>query len=198
MSLEAALAENTAAILAHIEVLKQIDQNQQRLLAGQSAAIDKVEAPKATRSRKAKDEAPAPTPEPEAVKPAAEEPAVTESGVDDADSASEVTTDDLRQFIVTWLREGLGGKDPAKVKKGEEKATPEEQAEYGARGKFMQAVFGEFGVSAVTGITADDLPRAMFYFQRKAAGKDVDFGAEYDFTGDPAQDVGGGDDFDIG
>ncbi len=184
MSLEAALAENTAALSALGAILAQIDQNQQRLLAGQAAAIDKVEAPKATRTRKAKDEAPAPAPEPEAAKPAAEEPAPTESGADDADNASDViSAEDLFAYASGYLSE-VKDSDPAT---------------YQARGKFLKGMLtSEFGDKKIKELDdADDRKRVYFYLRRFAAGLKVDFAAEYDFDSDPTADDGAGDDFEI-
>lgn len=186
MSLEAALAENTAALLAHAELLKQIDHNHQRLLAGQQTAIDKVEAPKPTRTRKAKDETP-PADEPKGNA----EPADTASGAADASSASDdgVTTEALLGYATGYLNE-------FNPKTAGDKA---DAAKYQARGKFLMGMLsGEFGVAKIPEIAeADDRKRALFYLKRFVAGKDVDFKADYDFDGEPDQDVGG-DDFDIG
>lgn len=186
MSLEAALAENTATLKEHMEVLKEVAQNQGRLLLASQTAIDKVEAPKATRTRKAKDDAPAAEPEKN------EEPAGTASGAGDASSASdEVTTDALLGFATSYLNEFNPKVD------GNKNADP---AKYQARGKFLMGMLsGEFGVAKIPEIAeADDRKRALFYLKRFVAGKDVDFKVDYDFDGEPDQDVAAGEDFDIG
>ena len=60
MSLEAVLAENTQAMASLTEMLKVTAANQERLIAGQQAALEKVDAPARARTTRAKkDDAPA-------------------------------------------------------------------------------------------------------------------------------------------
>jgi len=179
MSLEAALAENTAAVLAHIEVLKQIGVNQERLLAGQSVAIEKVEAFKATRARKKPDDAPAAEPKKNG------EPAGTASGAGDAGSVSESTAptaDELFAYASGYLAE-FKDKDATK---------------YQERGKFLKSTLAsEFGDKKIKELDDEtDRKRMMFYLKRFAAGLKVDLAADYNFDGDPTADAGAsGDDF---
>lgn len=193
MTLESALAENTAsntavaaALAAHSGLLEKVVVNQERLLAGQQLAIDKVEAATAggttaagTRKRRT------------AAEIAADEAAAKAAADKAAEQPKEPTTEDttalaaeLRTTLTDWL---------AAVKKG--------SPEHGERGSFMVAVFTNFGAAKVSDIKdADALRQAIWFVKRKIAGKDVDFKVDYDFDSDPTQsDEGGGAaDFDIG
>lgn len=176
MSLETVLAENTAALIAHGELLKQIDQNQQRLLAGQQTAIDKVEPVKATRARKTKDETPATTTDTKTGEDAA---VVEEKTGTTTTAAAPVTAEQLKTFAQGWMVED--GKDSATYKE---------------RGPFLMDIQKHLGAEKLFQMTdADDLKKAMFFVRRKKAGLDVNFDVEYDFDGDPEQAEAAGDDF---
>ena len=58
-------------------------------------------------------------------------------------------------------------------------------------GEFLVAMTAHFGAKALTGPDGlndpDQLNQAIFFVKRKATGAEVDFGADYDFDGDPAQ-----------
>lgn len=181
MSLEAALAENTAALNAHSELLKVVTANQERLLAGQQAAIDKIEAPRAARtSRKAAD---APK--------GNSEPAATASGAADAGGVSDegVSVDALFEYASGYLAE-------FNPKTAGDKA---DAAKHQERGKFLMGMLSdEFGGAKIKEISdADDRKRALFYLKRFAAGQPVDFKADYDFDGEPAQ-AAEAEEFEIG
>lgn len=174
MSIEAALAELTAAVVANTEALNGNTSILEKLEAGRAAAVSalesKTEKP-ATRTRKAKDE---PT--------AGNASAGTASPVADAKTASEPvgpSDDDLRKAATDYIK-GAG----------------EDVEERNARGTNFKALLAHFGVAMLVGDTgindADDRAKALFFLKRYAAGKPVDFSADYDFSGDPAQ----GDDAD--
>lgn len=172
MSLEAALAENTAALLANIEALKEIGLNQTRLLAAVPDA-----APKTATRRKAKDDTPPAEPETGKV----EEPAATESGADVAGNASDgPTLADFTELAKTnWLMKA---------------DTPEKKAPIG---QFLVALQSHFGITKIFENLTDpeQIKQATFFVKRKQAGLDVDFGADYDFSGPIDQGGAVEDDF---
>lgn len=162
MSLEAALAANTEALTAHTEVMKAVVANQERLLAGQQAAIEKIEAPKATRAR-TKDE---PSKETKA------EP-VKETKVEPVKAAADTTDDDIKAAAAAWTNGAS------------------QEARMDAACK-MKSVLEHFGVGGkLTGpeskLDADMRKQTVFFIKRWAAGLPVDFNADYDFDGDPKQ-----------
>ncbi|AOR76518.1 hypothetical protein [Novosphingobium resinovorum] len=169
-----------SSIIALTAALNRTADNQERLIAGQQAAIEKIEGAKTTttRARKPKDDAPAATttatekaPEVEAVK----------SFLPDIKTGD---GDALKAHIQPWL---------GAVAKG----TPEAAERVG----FLKAIAEHFGVEAKFGPLAegdDRLKQTLFYFERKKAGKPVDFKVDYDFDGDPEQEAeapAGDDDF---
>ena len=161
MSLEAALAENTAAMKDLIAALKVTGENQERLIAGQTTAIDMAESGKATRTRTRKPRG------------SEAEPAVTEPEVVAAEPVSEtaqikpVSVDDLKATAVAFMSE--------------------EGADLDARKAFVVSVLKNFGASKLQGegVIADGIERsqAVFFIKRAAKGLKVDFKADYDFTG---------------
>lgn len=159
MSLEEALDRNTAALLT-------VAGNQERLLAGQQAAIDKIEGTKAGKAATPpKDKTPAATPQPTA--------AVVVAGV--------VSDEMLKNAAVGWMSASTKGKAEAEAKviKGE-------------AAKFLGEILAHFGCGGkLTGAESklDDEQRkqAKFFIERKAAGLTVDFSADYDFDGDVKQ-----------
>ena len=182
MSLEAKIEQLTGTITALTEVLKQTVANQERLVAGQQAAIDKIEAGKAdkpaTRTRRSKKE------EEPAEDKGNDEPADTASGADDAKTASEVPSG---AEIFEHVKGMLG------------KLKDKDAKRHAAVGStLVAAVKDVFGGKKLPELTdEDDRKKAWFFVRRLEAGKDVDLSAEYDFDGDPAQDVEGGEgDFD--
>lgn len=183
MSLEAALAENTAQIAAFTSLMQdKVLPVYERLIAGQAAALDKIEAPKATRTTRAKkDDAPAP-------EPVTAEPAATASGEGDAVSASETAVsmvDDVKPVGLSHLE---------KLKKaGDTEAA-------NAFGAFMLSINSHFGGSAklFERTDPDEAKQTLFFIKRKIAGLPVDFSADYDFDGDPEQGGASASDDDFG
>lgn len=103
--------------------------------------------------------------------------------------ATPIVTDDALRAAATEYVGGAG----------------DDQAERQARGKNIKAITDHFGTKTLvgeTGIQEDDQrAQALFYLKRFEAGLKVDFGAEYDFAGDPgqgAEPAAADDDFDIG
>lgn len=198
MSIEAALAELTAATqkntetsLALIAALGTTAANQERLIAGQAAAIEKVDAGKspatATRTRG---------------RPAKTENADTASEAPAAAAASEptgrtVSEDDLRTLAAGWMKEQTGDTDRTTV------------------GEFLKSVAENFGKKKLVGPVVegkehlgsglsdpDEVKQAWFFISRKKAGLPVDFGSDYDWDGaidqGKAAAVAVEEDFDIG
>jgi hypothetical protein len=92
MSLEQALADNTAALKAHTAVMTTVAANQDRLLVGQQAAIDKIEG--GGKGGKGK-------------------PAETkETKTDKKNTATETADADVKKTAVAWME----GKDDAAKK----------------------------------------------------------------------------------
>lgn len=159
MSLEQALADHTAALKANTAILE-------RVVAGQEAAMAKLEgaaAKPARASRKAAD------PEPEAkAEPKAAEPAAA------AKDTPPAVTQEMLKTEALALRNGT-----------------EDEALRANYGQFLVAMTAHFGAKALTGPDGlndpDQLKQAIFFVKRKAAGAEVDFSADYDFDGDPAQ-----------
>lgn len=170
MSIEAALADLTAAVKANSALLE-------RVVAGQQAAIEKLEGgakPASTRGRK-----------PAAEQPKAETPAPAETPTPAPAAPAKPATalpkdaDELKAFVSAWT----GGTDDADERK--------------ARVDFLKAIAQELGVEAKFAALAgaeDGIKKTVFYINRKKEGLSVDFSADYDFDSDPAQDAVGNED----
>jgi len=192
MSIEVLLQENTAALNALAAAIAAQTAVTERVVLGQQAAIEKLEGAKAaatgTRTRKPKDETPAAT---EDKGNAA--PADTASGEVAASSASEPKTNAVLDA------------DGMKALCGAFTKAAADDADRAARVGWLKSLAGYFfpngdvvGTAALVA-TPDNAKKAEFFIERKKAGLDVDFGAEYDFDGDPKQEVAStaaGDDFD--
>lgn len=171
----AALQENTAATAKNNELLE-------RVIAGQNAAIEKIEAPKATRKK-----ADPATETPAAA--AAAEP-TTETPAAAAEPTAEVTDDEVKAEALAWMADvdPAGAADPAK----------KDVAKRTACADFFKAIVTHFGLNGtLTGpkaeLNAEQRKQALFYLRRRRAGLSVDFNADYDFDGDPAQGGGASD-----
>jgi hypothetical protein len=186
MSIEQALADLTAAVTANTTMLE-------RVALGQQKALDIVETEQGekrstgTRTRKKSDDliqqaAAAATaksePEGKVEEPA---PASTESA---AAVVTAVSEDDIRAVAKAYATGTVGTGDEKKA--------------------FMASVAAHFGAATLVGekgIKGDaNLQKTLFFINRKAAGKTVDFAFEYDFDGAADQDVAepADDDFNIG
>lgn len=167
----AALQANTAATEKNNELLE-------RVIAGQTAAIDKIEAPKAARAKKSTEtETPATTSAADTAPDAATETVTPAASV-------EVSDDDVKTVALAWMAaiDPAGAADPAK----------KDLAKRTACADFFKAIVENFGLSGtLTGpkseLNAEQRAQALFYIRRKAEGLGVDFNADYDFAGDPAQ-----------
>ncbi|MBB5986007.1 hypothetical protein [Sphingobium lignivorans] len=172
MALEEALLEATKGMAALTEMLKITAQNQERLIAGQAAAIEKVQPETRTRTRAKKDEptpaaAPAETETAEAPPPASTDSSPT--------FTTEVSDDELKIVASTYL---AGEKD-----KGMEALQIAKD--------FIPSIAAEFGSPKLCGpeskLTPAERVKAWFFLKRKSAGLPVDFNGDYDFDGDPTQ-----------
>lgn len=183
MSIEQALADNTASNVALATALAANTAVMEKLLAGRDSAVAALEAKaegKPTRSsRKPKEDA--------AAGNGSDGNAATGSQEAGATAASEPTgpsDDDLRAAATTYIQ-GAGDDKEARSK----------------RAASIKSITDHFGTKTLVGETGITDPtqrvQALFYLKRFTAGSTVDFNAEYDFAGDPAQ--GGAaeaDDFD--
>ena len=185
MSLEAAIAENTKAHLAVAEALAKNNARLDQVIAGQQAAIAKIEA-KAGSGTTAKADAPktdkkadAPKTDKKADAPKTEPKveAKTETPAAKTFVPAEITDDMLRAHGAEYL----GKADPADTARAE-------------RGANLKALMAEFGVSTLVGDTGiadqEDRKRAWWYIARWKANKPVDFKATIDLSADPAADGG--------
>lgn len=188
MALEQLLVDLTAALTANTEVLGKI-------LAGRDEALAKLEAgaaaaeggPKTTRTRRTTkaDEAPAAVPADTGNVDGA--PAVTESPEAGAAAASEPAPTPVVQEAPAISDDMIRSEATAYVAGG---GTQEESQK---RGAFIASLLQHFGTKSLvgeTGITDPaDRKQCLFFVRRKVAGLDVDFAADYDFDGDPAQEL---------
>ena len=121
-ALALALAANTAIL--------------ERVVAGQQAALEKIETPKATRTPRATKETPAAAPEP-AAETGKEGAAGTESGACAATTATDgpatATNDDLKAVAVPWLAASTNPEDRKEI------------------GEFLMSIAQLFGSPKLTG-----------------------------------------------
>lgn len=162
-----------ALIERHIEALEKNTATLERVIAGQQAALDKIEAPKTPRTTKKTEPAPAAAETPAAAPAADPAPAATETAATTAPAADVVTDEQLKAAALKWM----DGK-------------PQEARLEAA--KKMNDILAYFGVGGkLTGpeskLDDDQRKQAKFFIERWAAGLTVDFSAEYDFDGDPTQ-----------
>lgn len=166
------VAELLASTAAMAEALKANTAILERVVAGQEAALAKLDgakAPTTGRGRAKKDEA----------EPAAgnAEPAATESPAVAATTAYKAPViadaDALKAHISAWT----GG--------------TEDTAERQKRVELLKAIAAKFGVAPKFGELLPHASKAVFLVDRaKAMGVDaVDLKAEYDFDGHPEQEV---------
>ena len=175
MSIETLMADLTAALNKNSDHLA-------RVILGQEAAMAKLEgsAPAATRKPRAKkDDEPAtgaadtgnsdaaPTAAPTTASTAEASPAAAEP------AAKVFTQDDLKAVAMEW------------------RGSTEDEAARKKQNELFLAIAAHLGVAKMTGPegpqASDDIKQAVFFIRRAMAGKSVDFGADYNFDGDPAQ-----------
>jgi hypothetical protein len=157
MSLEQALADNTAALNANTEVMKQ-------LLAGREEALEKLTA--------AADK-PASTRKPRAPKAdAAAAPATATAP--ETTAKPEISDDDLRAAASAYVA-AAGEDKAARQARGANLAAITQH--FGTK-----TLVGPEGIQEQS-----DKAQTLFYIKRFTEGLPVDFSAEYDFDGDPCQ-----------
>ena len=183
MSLEAEIAELRGTVTALTEVLKQQIAVTERVVAGQAAAIEKLEAAKpssaGTRTRKQKEEPAAAADEGKSN----DAPADTASGAAAASSASET-----KSFLPD-----VKDADGLKAHVGAWTGATEDADERAKRVGVLKAMAEHFGCApkfAELAADADRLKQSLFFIERAKAGLPIDFKADYDFGGDPKQDGG--------
>jgi hypothetical protein len=171
MSIEAAIAELTAAVNANTAIL-------QKLEAGREAALaqlqEKGEKP-ASRSRRKPEEPAAGNAAGDATGgSAAASPPASPSPADAGSTGPTATEDEVRQVATNYIK---GAGDNAENRK--------------ARADNIKSITDHFGTAALAGDNGIKDPeqraQAVFYLKRFDAGLEVNFSAEYDFTGDPTQ-----------
>jgi len=184
MSLEQALTANTEAMTALAAIMEKVAHNQERLLAGQQAAIEKVAAgnpDKPTRGRPKKN--PEPEAEPAAETPATDTPTTSEKPADTASGEAAATTASetpaaapdapppFKDVSKRWLDKAEKGSD-----------------EHKKRGVAIMGILGHFGAGKMSELKPEDEDKAMFFLKRHVKGLPVNYDAPYDFAGDPLQD----------
>lgn len=171
MSLEEALAANTAAANRNSDLLEQV-------VAGQQAAMEKLAAggtgtrkPRAAKADPAVGEAgngesgdSAPTESPEAGATAAPDTSI---------AAGITTEDQMKEYVSAWT------------------AGTEDAAERAKRVGLLKGVAEKLGVAPKFAELVPHAAKVVFFIERaKATGVDsVDVNAAYDFDGDPAQTI---------
>lgn len=199
MTIEALLGEHIAALKANTEALQAVAGNQERLIAGQAAAIEKVEATKPKRetaaekkAREAAEKAEAATSSGDDAAPAtgnapAADPAPTASGAAAAATATNEdgpTDEQLKATAVAWVGNAA------------------DDADKKARAGFLQTMArsllnlgDDAGLVMLTGadskLTGEHRKKAVFFIKRahKLGGiQHVNLSAPYEFDLAPDQD----------
>jgi hypothetical protein len=180
MSIESALAELTAAVVANTAVLEKLE-------AGREAALEQLQnkdagGTKTTRTRRPKETTENADNSGNAGAGSADTGSQAGAAANASDQAAPgVTEDDLRAEATAYIK-GAG----------------ENVEDRKARAANIKSITDNFGTAALAGDNGIKDPeqraQALFYLKRFAAGQTVDFSAEYDFAGDPAQGVSGGAD----
>lgn len=166
MSIEALLAENTKAVQDLIAAIGVNSGHLERVIAGQEAAMAKLDGKPAPKSRAKKEDTPPATEK--KVEPAAEEPKKT------AVFSLPSTEAEMKAYVAAWT----GATDDA-----DERAS---------RVDFLKALATHFGGKGYGALVQSEetAKQAVFFIERKKLGLKVDLNAEYDFDGEPGQ---GGD-----
>lgn len=168
MSLEALLAENTAALTTNTAILE-------RVILGQEVAMAKLEGvttARKPRATKAAEDAALPAGNVASNESA---PVATATPAAAAVSASDPTQDDLKALAMKW------------------RETAADQAAKDVQNALLVAIVAKIGAVKLTGpegpTDPDQIGQAMFYIGRAAAGLPVDLNADYDFDGPVDQGV---------
>ncbi|MEG3175805.1 hypothetical protein U1872_06155 [Sphingomonas sp. RB3P16] len=174
MSIETLLAENTAAMNALAAALAAQTAVSERVVAGQAAAMEKLEAAKSGTTRASTKTTKATEPEKKV------EPAATESGAGAAANASDSTgpdlskivdADTLKAHIMGWV-----GKDQTFQDKPRGQLLYDMAAHFGCGAKFAELAS-----------TPERIKQAVFFVERAKLDLPVDVTAAYDFDQSPDQ-----------
>lgn len=188
MSIDTSIASIIAALEANTAATNRNNELLERVVAGQRAAIEKLEgaAPKATRGRKAKDETPpAGSEEPAAgnsaggsadmESSAAAGPAFEPNGVADIVGGIGDDAEQLKKYALAWTAAADAADSAAENKR---------------RVELLRGIAGKLGTGLTFAELIPHVTEVVFYIERdKALPGQVDFNADYDFSGDPAQSV---------
>ena len=151
--------------------LTRVADNQDRLLAGQQAALDKIETKAPSTRGKGKGAAAEPETQAPEAGPESEKGRFPQHTVTDADG--------LKTFATGWIGEADGDEKQARVR-----FLNETCAHLNVAPKFPEIA-----------ANAEALKKLVFLIARRQAGQAVDLAAGYDFDGDPAQEVAESSDF---
>lgn len=171
-----------AAIVADTASRDRNNELLERVVAGQAAAIEKIEAPKTPR-KKAE---PAAATEQQAADqaPPAAETTQAAAAEQQAPVETEVTDEDVKNAALAWMakEDPAGAADPSK----------KDAAKRGECAKKLMEIVASFGLGGkLTGpesqLDAEQRKQALFFIRRWSAGLEVNFSADYDFDGDPTQ-----------
>jgi hypothetical protein len=185
MSIEQLLADNTAALTRNSDLLE-------RVIAGQEAAMEKLNAGGAS-TRKPRGSKATETPADPIAAAAgnstgdAAESADTASGAEGATAAVETVTTQTVADIAGGITTEAQMKEYVTGWTG----STEDADERGARVNLLKAIAGKLGVAPKFADLVPHAAKAVFLIERaKATGVDsVDVEAAYDFDGDPAQEA---------
>lgn len=150
------------SIVALTTALNRVAENQDRLLAGQTAAIEKIEGAKAPTTRRKKADEPAAV---VAEEKAPETPAVAETFFTVPDSVEA-----FKEYVGKWTGEVEPG-------------TPERAK----RVDLLKAIASHFGVNPKFPELFPHVKEAVFFIERSKAGLEVNLKVDYDYSGDPKQ-----------
>lgn len=176
MSIDTAIADLMKSVAGLTAALEVNTANLERVIAGQAAAMEKLEGTKATGTRTPRAKKEDATPKTEDAPKVEEKPKNPDKP---KAAALPKNADELKTFVSAWT----GGTDDA-----------DERA---ARVQFLKDIAAELGVApkfAELAGAEDGIKKTVFYINRKKEGLKVDFGADYDLDGDPAQDAAGNED----
>ena len=164
-----------------IAALNRNSDNQDRLIAGQEAAMAKLEGATATTRKPRATKADAAEPaelaaagnsEPESAPAATEMPA---AAADSASDAAVFTPNDLKVVATKWRN------------------STEDADVHATQNAFLKSIAEHFGSPKLSGpdctFDSDQVKQAIFFVKRKSGGLTVDFGADYDFDGSPKQET---------
>jgi cytochrome c1 len=183
MSLEQALAENTAALTRNSELLE-------RVVAGQEAAIEKLNSGTTSRKRTPKADA-APAAEGATAEDTSGNATGAEAEAADTASGAGAATPAAEPTGVATIVAGITNEEQLKGYVSAWTGSTEDAAERGQRVELLKGMSAKLGVNPKFAELVPHTAKVVFFIERaKALGTPaVDVEAAYDFDGSPSQEV---------